>query len=157
MENSNKVLEAIFNLFTDHLELLKIYLDKAIDILLRRDLYLVKKGLHERAISHRLAVYIEWLFGQWFDVDCEFNGNEGHESGRKIIENICFEYSKHNCKRFNCDNCHNEVSVYPDIIVHKRRVNKFKLLIIEVKKMNSSNTSEIEKDIYKLKQYTSQS
>jgi len=60
-------------------------------------------------------------------------------------------------KSSHFNNCRNEVSVYPDIIVHKRRVNKFNLLIIEVKKMNSSNTSEIEKDIFKLKQYTSQS
>ncbi|BCS80913.1 hypothetical protein [Anaerocellum diazotrophicum] len=59
MENSNKVLEATFNLFINHPELLKIYLGKAIDILLKRDLYFLKKGLHERAISYCLAIYIE--------------------------------------------------------------------------------------------------
>jgi len=100
MEDSNTMLEVIFNLFADHPKLLKIYLDKAIGMLLERDLYLLKKGLHERAISHRLAVYIEWLFGQWFDVDCEYNGNEEHESGRKIIENICIKYSGNNSKKF---------------------------------------------------------
>ncbi|WAM33048.1 hypothetical protein [Caldicellulosiruptor morganii] len=151
MNNNSKTLTDIFNLFEDCPELLKIYLDKAIDIFLKKESCLLKKGLHERAITHRLAVYIEWLFGQWFDVDCEYNGNEEHESGRKVIENI---YNKYN-ERTNFNTNHNEVSVYPDIIVHRRKVNKFNLLIVEVKKINSSNTSDIEWDIYKLKQYTS--
>jgi hypothetical protein len=77
---------------------------EAVERLLARDLYLFVHRVGERAISHRLAIYVEAQFPEW-DVDCEYD-RDGE--ARKMIP----------------DGSGNEddegSAVLPDIIVHHR-------------------------------------
>ena len=45
---------------------------KAVTVLLKRDRLLLKLGVHERSITHKLASYLENEFPRW-DIDCEYN------------------------------------------------------------------------------------
>jgi hypothetical protein len=107
----------------------------AIDLLMSSDAYLFEVGVGERALSHRLAIYIEANFKGWH-VDCEYDrdgvdpkripggsGNDEDEGSR----------------------------VLPDIIVH-RRGDGPNLVVFELKK--SSNREPDDRDLEKLRAYT---
>ncbi|SLM31087.1 hypothetical protein MTBBW1_2680003 [Desulfamplus magnetovallimortis] len=103
-------------------EELKVLVDKALVHLYRRDVDLIRRGVQEETLSHRLALYLEVLlcehlhielFDQTvYDVDTEYNKNG--EDPKRLVPGG-------GGKR-------------PDIIVHKRGRNDNNLLIIEVKK-----------------------
>ena len=57
-------------------------LKRCIEKLKKEDCYLIKNNASERSIAHRLAVYLEDEF-IGYNVDCEYNINIEHESGRK--------------------------------------------------------------------------
>jgi hypothetical protein len=107
--------------------------DLCLERLLTNDRYLLIHNVSERAITHRLAVYLEQTFLGWH-VDCEYNRNVDAVKrihriiGRKLPED----------------------DVYPDIIVHRRGNHESNLLAIEVKKANNLNTDW---DIAKLLAY----
>ncbi len=88
-------------------------LEVALQTLQDYDDVVLQKDANERAISHRLAVYLEKLFPDW-NVDCEYNRN-------------CNASSKSPAKRANGNRR------FPDIIVHRRETNE-NLLVIEMKK-----------------------
>lgn len=117
-------------------------LKTGLTMLFENDFHLISEDLNERTISQRLAYYLQGLFSD-YNVDCEYNGNIFHESKRKKIYRITgnqkteFKISEH--------------SVFPDIIVHKRKKNEGNLLIIEMKKSTNRN---IKFDIEKVKYYT---
>ena len=93
--------------------------------------------VNERAISHRLAIYLEALFPGW-DVDCEYD--RLGDARKKIPDgsgNDDDEGSK----------------VLPDIIVHKRGLDGPNLLVLEIKK--TSNTEPDDRDLEKLRAYVS--
>lgn len=116
-----------------------------------RDRYLLLQNINERAISHRLALYLENRF-DGYDVDCEYDGYAMTDGIKKhlIIERKKLENLGHiRDSDPYIDNL--ERSVYPDIIIHKRGDVK-NLLIIEVKKDKNKNK---EFDREKLKLYTS--
>ena len=46
--------------------------EKAINLLFLWDFFLLKNGVNERAVSHKLAEYLQTLFKGW-NVDCEYN------------------------------------------------------------------------------------
>ena len=113
-------------------------IDKAINgaiaKLLRHDKYLLEKDVNERAISHRLAHYLKQYFSKW-DVDCEYNRNHDDPKRLKLKP------------RGVSDQDLEAVTVYPDIIVHKRSTEK-NLLVIEMKK--STSRQSVDYDIEKL-------
>lgn len=75
------------------------------------DYDLIKIGANERAITHRLAFYIEEeLKNKELDVDCEYN-RDGYDP-----------------KKNNDEKC-----IIPDVIIHKR-VSEINYLVIEAKK-----------------------
>lgn len=93
---------------------------KAIDRLLKRDVYLLQHNASERSITHRLACYLQKQFSKYrYDVDCEYN--KDCDSGD-------------NTKRSSEGR-----PVLPDITVHKRGTNSKNLLVIEVKKTTGGN------------------
>jgi hypothetical protein len=107
----------------------------AVDLLLTSDAYLFEAGVGERALSHRLGIYIEANFKGWH-VDCEYDrdgvdpkripggsGNDDDEGSR----------------------------VLPDIIVHRRGSGP-NLLVMELKK--STNREPDDRDMMKLRAYT---
>ena len=121
----------------------------ALDIFYVKDKYLIDNDIHERSMTHKLAIYLEELFKE-YDVDCEYNKNI---SESKKIHDIESEIQK--IRKIEKDEYKDSVVVFPDITIHKRG-NKLKnLLVIEVKKDNAIKNNKEEIDILKLKAYTS--
>jgi len=110
-------------------------LEKALNCLLVNDEFLLINDLNERAISHKLAEYLQKEFPGW-DVDCEYN--------RKMDQ----------VKRISYKNVQSDDSdaktVYPDIIIHRRNTED-NLLIIEIKKNATKNG--MKKDEDKIKEF----
>ncbi len=112
-------------------------MEAAIQLLLERDVYLLRSDANERSISHRLALYLQQQFAGW-DVDCEYN-RDGHEPKRL----------SRSPRRVSTDDSQGQ-TVYPDIIVHHRGLAD-NLLVIEMKK--STNPQSDNEDIDKLARY----
>lgn len=125
-------------------EEIKEKLEICIKKLMKNDMYLIANKGSERAIAHRLAVYMEKEFSE-YNVDCEYNVNIEHNSGRKKIYLLEKEVIKYKPDHKKIED--KEVSILPDIIVHKRGVNTHNLLVIEMKK----DTSNIDDDFDKIK------
>lgn len=106
--------------------------DKIVRAIVRfqvRDLTLLEVDGNERSLTHRLGMYLQDEFAEW-DVDCEYNRNGVRPKRLKSIR----ERSDDN----------GGVTVYPDIIIHRRGVGK-NLLVVEVKKGNSSSLKDCDK------------
>ncbi len=114
--------------------------DNAIHSLLRQDPYLLQKDVNERSISHRLAMYLQDEFEDW-DVDCEYN--------RNYDDIKTLEFPAEDTSVFDT----HAVTVYPDIIVHRRGSDN-NLLVIEVKKTTNNNAGDW--DVRKLRSYKDQ-
>lgn len=110
----------------------------ALEVLLKKDEYLLSKDANERSITHRLGMYLQDEFAtQGLDVDCEYN--------RTGIDPKRIRSSK------TCTNNTDGNTVFPDIIVHVRGEINRNHLVIEVKKSTSQVKDEI--DLAKLKAY----
>ena len=137
------------------ISLIQEKLVEALNELFERDPYLIEKDLHERSITHRLAIYLEGRFPE-YNVDCEYNGNVEEDSGKKYI--YLLKASAEALGLLKKDEQDKEVverAVYPDIIVHKRGLNgpNNNLLIVEVKKSSNDNEGDYDKE--KVVRYTS--
>ncbi|HEY0850441.1 MAG TPA: hypothetical protein VGD96_11035 [Bradyrhizobium sp.] len=116
-------------------ELVKVV--KAIEEFYAREGLLFDKDLGERALTHRLAVYLERQFDGW-EVDCDYNrlGERLLKMPHGTIVSTDDELGK---------------SIFPDIVVHRRTVPE-NLLAVEVRK--ASNHQPIEHDQHKLRGMT---
>jgi hypothetical protein len=105
-----------------------------------KDYLLLKNDISERAISHKLAVYLNDKF-PGLDVDCEYNGHAKSDNNKKYIM-ILRQRIKELGKLRDSDKDDELLkrSVYPDIIVHKRAKER-NLLIIEIKKINNADAA----------------
>lgn len=115
--------------------------------LFRRDHVLLKEeyDVHERTVSHRLAIYIENLIGNHYDVDVEYNRMRSEYGNEDIGEIIG--------KKLNWEAAREGSSfVYPDIIAHKRDQDE-NLFVIEVKMAWKSQKKNL--DYQKLNYYIS--
>ncbi len=127
----------------------------SIEVLCSKNHFLIENDISERAISHKLAIYIECEFSE-FDVDCEYNGYVESDKNKKYIKILKDKANKLGIKR-NTDG-DNEIiyrEVYPDIIIHKRGRNTegSNLLIIEMKKSYRPDNGRYDRE--KLCSYTS--
>ena len=122
--------------------------EEAIACLLNNDRHLLEIDASERAISHRLGMYLANKFDRLgWDVDCEYN-----RMGRDIRNKCLYEYKKllmDEGLQFNIKDSH--ARIFPDIIVHHRGIEgrKANLFAIEIKKY--SNKIDRRYDILKLK------
>jgi hypothetical protein len=107
----------------------------ALDKLYDRDGDLLRNDVNERTITHKLAEYLEAEFPEWH-VDCEYNRNHDRTKRLKSLQR----------RTISIDNT-DGISVFPDIILHRRTTDK-NLLVIEVKKSTSSESPDF--DIEKL-------
>ena len=105
--------------------------------LLQSDAYLLRVDVNERAIAHRLAIYVQNAFPDWH-VDCEYN-RDGHDP-----KEIDFGSG---------DDGEQGSRVYPDVIVHRRGTAE-NFVVFELKK--SSNPEPDERDFLKLHGYCRQ-
>jgi len=124
-------------------------LNRAMAQVIARDFELLEDGRSERAVAHRLAVYLEGEFPAWH-VDCEFNrqgdgrASDGQRDRKQVSsEPPLLEESKEGSGVAEVD---------PDIIVHRRR-KRLNLLAIEVKAVTSAG---IKRDRVKLRKYLSE-
>ncbi len=63
---------------------IKDIVQDAIQELNQNDSFLLKNDISERAISHKLAVYLNDKFNG-YSVDCEYNGYANADNNRKYI------------------------------------------------------------------------
>lgn len=113
---------------------IKERLNLAIEMLIKKDSYLLKNKVNERTVSHKLAEYLQILFSE-YNVDCEYNLKGPDVKRLEGIE--------------DCNEQRKTDRIYPDIIIHKRNSNN-NLLVIEIK----TKKGEIKCDIEKLKLFT---
>jgi hypothetical protein len=102
-----------------------------------RETYLLEHDLGERALTHRLAVYLEPQFAGW-QVDCDYD--RLGERTLRLPHGTIVSTDDHLAK-----------SVYPDIVVHQREIPN-NLLAIEVRK--ASNHQPPDHDRHKLRALT---
>lgn len=131
-------------------------------ILYQSDRALFVNDVSERAITHKLAEYLQTQFKD-FNVDCEYNRNSGNGlQNPKRLRLLADEKTRIKMKALGQstnaeeeDEIHLSVSTYPDIIVHHRLSNDHNLLVIEVKKRNSPVSRDY--DYRKIEAFTDQS
>jgi hypothetical protein len=114
-------------------ELVLARLVRCLDRLSDHDERLLRLGPSERAVAHRLAVYLEQEFPGWH-VDCEYN-RQGDVGSRKqvTIGGV-------------------EGDVDPDIIVHIRGQRGPNLVAVEIKPASASDEKKL-RDRHKLLGY----
>ena len=110
-------------------ELLK-KINTALDIFYQNDNKLLELDTQERAIAHRLAVYLELLFKE-YDIDCEY---DKHGRYTKELEGIR-----------ECDLERKTNRILPDISIHKRGNDNFNLLVLEIKSKTDATLCDIKK------------
>lgn len=104
----------------------------ALDMLFDRDAEILRNDVNERTITHKLAEYLEPEFPGW-NVDCEYNRNHDQTKTLKSLRGDVAPID-------DADG----ISVFPDIIVHKRMTDE-NLLVIEVKKSTSRKSPDFDK------------
>lgn len=110
------------------LSTVKSKIETALQLLYKDDHCLIKTNTSERAITHKLAEYIQPLFPEW-NVDCEYN-RRGIGKPKKIFT---------------------KSTSYPDIIIHQRNMEN-NLLIIETKNIHARDHTD-KKDKEKITAY----
>ena len=103
----------------------------------QHEAYLLEKDLGERTLTHRLAVHLEKQFAGW-EVDCDYD--RLGERTLRLPHGTIVSTDDHLAK-----------SIYPDIVVHQRKIPN-NLLAIELRK--ASNHQPPEHDQHKLRALT---
>src|SRR3972149_9080445 len=116
-------------------------LSSAIRSLIERDFHLLSVDVSERCLTHRLALYLTQGLSD-YDVDCEYN-RDGFDVKRLALS-----------ERPARDDDVEAVTVFPDIVVHRRGNNEHNLLVIEMKKYGARTAPDY--DIQKLKAFRSE-
>ncbi len=96
-------------------------LNRAIDRFVECDSHLLAADVNERSMSHRIAIYLEQEI-PGYNVDCEYNRD------RFDIKRLQLEPPLTSAENDEA------VTVFPDIIVHRRGNNDHNLLVVEMKK-----------------------
>ena len=113
-------------------------LDSAIDLLYRRDAFLLEHNVAERCIVSKLAGYMTPLFC-WHDVDVEYNRRGARPSDAKTLPG--FDLLKCRAVQKALEKGKEDVNVFPDIIVHRRGIRfKHNLLVVEVKRQSNTES-----------------
>ena len=114
----------------------KQIMNKCLEDLFAKDILLLRHDVSERAIAHKLAEYLQVYFAE-LNVDCEYNRNteKGSFEPKRIVA-LKKRRDKEPLDLRDEDQLQ-EISTYPDIIVHRRTTNAENMLIIELKKKNS--------------------
>lgn len=123
----------------DEITELKELLNKALEMLYKNDMSLIKRGTHERAITFRFGVYFEELV---------------KNSSFKEL-NVDAEYNRNGLKPKYMPSELKQVRTYPDILLHERGNNHANKLIIEFKTYWNKTEAARQLDIKKLEFFTS--
>jgi hypothetical protein len=113
-------------------------LDRVIRQLIQTDHHLLDADCSERSVTHQLAVHLSAEFPH-YNVDCEYN-RDGFDVKRLQLNERQVRVG---------DDELDAVTVFPDIVVHRRGSSEHNLLVIEVKKA-ASRPELTEYDLLKL-------
>lgn len=94
----------------------KSAVDRALKRLVQKDYDLLEHDLHERTITHRLAVPLTSECPEW-DVDCEYNRRDYDV---KRVNQLAAEFFAEGKKSKAHLQTYEDRAVYPDIVVHQR-------------------------------------
>lgn len=136
-------------------EVISEKIQAALTKLCANDEVLLMQGSSERSICFRLGLYLQEQFPEHV-VDCEYNRTSGHTSTRKDfikrlrLQDAVRALAHRGSKMSSTD----EVSVFPDIIIHRREDSEQNLLVIETKKSTSDVSYDF--DWHKLKAFQNQ-
>lgn len=127
------------------------YIGTMLDTFYKKDQFLLTHDVAERAITHRMGMYLQQILEESFDVDCEYN-RMGKKEGKDFYLTGGDYFAKTVCLSEGMVSDESDVGshVYPDIIVHKRGTAE-NVLIIEVKV--AGKVGNRERDYMKLKAY----
>ena len=117
-----------------------------IQTLRRRDKIILDINVNERTITHKLAEYLQQHLPE-FNVDCEYNRYEDYQKRIRNVKDRARDMSNLNSNELAELIWENKDAdtIYPDIIVHKRRSQENNILVIEVKKSSNLDTGEFDK------------
>lgn len=117
----------------DQIKQLDDAIERALDEVYMKDLYLIENQVHERTIVARFCIYFQQALvsTDFANYNLDFEYNKNHSDPKRTVN---FRYG-----------------TYPDVILHQRGSNKENILIIEFKTWWKSNTR---KDIEKLIDFT---
>lgn len=123
----------------------------AIDLFYEKDIFLLENDVAERAITHRIGMYLQQIVGNSFDVDCEYNRMGRIENDELYLTEGDY-FAKTVCLSGEQVSDESDLGsrVFPDIIVHKRGTAK-NTIIIEVK-VDGKN-GDRDHDLKKLERY----
>jgi hypothetical protein len=113
---------------------------QALSRFLEQDFELLEIDANERTLTHRVAIYLQDLFPD-MNVDCEYNRDD-HDPKEMFLPGGDGDAYDTNAQ-----------TVYPDIIVHRRKTRE-NLLVMEFKKTSSRVNDR--KDFLKLHEYKRQ-
>lgn len=106
---------------------IKRALSTALKEFMEKDIYLLHENLNERSITHKVAEYLQREFGAFYNVDCEYNRNfltPGVSKKINVVQDLYKEIEDLVETKTKLEILTNyeyrELTVYPDIIVHKR-------------------------------------
>jgi len=100
-------------------EQVRRFVERAVESFLRNELGLLEDDVHEQTITSALAYHLRQQFGSKWDIDCEYNREEGKTKrlgGRPVK---------------------------PDIIVHRRN-STTNILVIEGKKSKTLKSDDLD-------------
>jgi hypothetical protein len=117
---------------------IEIALNRAIDRFVEYDSHLLAANANERSMSHRIAIYLEQEMSG-YNVDCEYN-RDGFDVKRLQLAP----------RPTSADN-DEAVTVFPDIIVHRRGNNDHNFLVVEMKKAAAG--TDLAYDLQKLRAF----
>jgi hypothetical protein len=135
---------------------------EAIKNFLAKEPFLLKNNLNERTISFKLAEYLQKEYDGKYTVDCEYNRMPNDD--KNMDEEYITKKLHIDIEEIKTNNDKGQ-TVFPDIIIHKRRINKNNFLVIEIKlennkegrgKLNGKEISSKDFDIEKLKRFTTE-
>jgi hypothetical protein len=106
---------------------------ESIEELFTKDAWLLQNDVSERCLTHKLAEYVQDRIPH-LNVDCEYNRNA--TAGPREPKTLYGLRSSSRQTRVQAVNDDDPTgcSVFPDIIVHRRKTNRDNLLVVEVKK-----------------------
>ena len=103
----------------------------ALNKLKEKDSDLLEINVNERTISHKLAEYLQEEFKE-LSVDCEYNRHEYATKELNMPKDL-IDWNDTEAK-----------TVFPDIMIHKRRTDTDNLLVIEMKKSSNSTSRQFD-------------
>jgi hypothetical protein len=135
---------------------------EAINFFLAKESFLLENNLNERTIPFKLAEYLQKEYDGKYNVDCEYN--RVSKDDKNMDKEYITKTLQLDIEKIKTNNDKGP-TVFPDIIIHERRINDNNFLVIEIKlennkdggrKLNGKEISSKDFDIEKLKKFTTE-